>query len=73
MKKENEIDNIFNTTKKTKAKKREIDNDFDIRGNKKESRRYTSDGFPVYTLDELQTKSNPEPTDECPFDCQCCT
>eukprot|EP00038_Savillea_parva_P012052 m.201901 g.201901 ORF g.201901 m.201901 type:complete len:205 (-) comp21618_c0_seq1:64-678(-) len=44
---------------------------FDSRG-KKNKRKYTSDGFPIYTENELKISADAGTTPLCPFDCQCC-
>lgn len=35
-------------------------------------RRYTEDGLPIYTTEELGLSEKGGDTDLCPFDCQCC-
>eukprot|EP00035_Acanthoeca_spectabilis_P004509 m.104490 g.104490 ORF g.104490 m.104490 type:complete len:409 (+) comp12610_c0_seq1:50-1276(+) len=44
---------------------------FDSRG-RKSKRKFTPEGFPVYTEDELKISEDAGTTDLCPFDCQCC-
>lgn len=45
--------------------------DYDIRGNKPKRMKYTDDGYKIYSIEELNIKSNPVMTDKCPFDCDC--
>lgn len=54
-------------------KKPRRNDDFDVRGNKNKKKRYTEDGYPIYSLEELNIKFNPVMTGDCPFDCDCCT
>ncbi|KAJ1982635.1 hypothetical protein H4R34_001632 [Dimargaris verticillata] len=42
---------------------------FDSRGSGK--KRFTEDGFPLYTVEDLQIGLGGD-TPDCPFDCQCC-
>lgn len=76
----NEIDDIFSSKKKQPLEKKQVkavrpiekDDDFnDSKGEKGGKRRYTEDGFPIYTLDELKIGRGGD-TDDCPFDCNCC-
>ena len=69
-----DLENIFAEIKsarkkkaKSEAKKRER------LSNAPNVRRYTEDGLPIYTEDELQM-NNPKAgtTPLCPFDCDCC-
>ena len=56
--------------KKVKAKTN-YDGFFGTRGSKTDERRYTEDGFPIYTDKELRVNEGGD-TEDCPFDCQCC-
>ena len=40
--------------------------------NRDPKRRYTEDGLPIYTTEELGLSEKGGDTDLCPFDCQCC-
>lgn len=67
--------NISNKTieNKTQRIKKQKKDDFDIRGGREKRKKYTEDGFPIYSMQELCIKFNPIGTDDCPFDCDCCT
>ncbi|EJW02402.1 hypothetical protein EDEG_03171 [Edhazardia aedis USNM 41457] len=78
----NDIDNIFDnsTVKKSQNKKNkkdkkndevDSDEDFSLRG-KEMPRKYTEDGFPIYSLKELGLGNSQGETELCPFDCDCC-
>ena len=85
MRNKNEIDEIFSVAKKKeetaqpeqeKQEKKvrvvvECDDFSDSRGLKGGKRRFTEDGFPIYSLDELGIGRGGD-TDACPFDCECC-
>ena len=82
MKPKDDIDDIFSSKPKKEEPKKAVvhkstnnDNDdgfFDTRGLKTQERRYTEDGFPIYTDKELGFTNTLGDTDECPFDCKCC-
>jgi hypothetical protein len=69
-----EIDKIFGEVKaikKRKAAAQEKTKTFSV--NPSKQRRYTEDGLPIYTEEELGI-NNPKAgtTPLCPFDCDCC-
>ena len=69
-----ELDDIFSDLKKTRKKKAaEEAQRKAAEANKPKQRKFTEDGLPIYTEDELQM-NNPKAgtTPLCPFDCDCC-
>ena len=68
-----EIDDMFKDFKKSKKEKvlKDAENKSKIEKNQK--RRFTEEGFPIFTEEELKL-NNPTSgkTDLCPFDCDCC-
>ncbi|KAM0688584.1 hypothetical protein COBT_000155 [Conglomerata obtusa] len=64
--------NDIKTNIKKGVKKELSKDDFDIRGMKDASRKYTEDGFPIYTLEELNIGTTNGNTEDCPLDCDCC-
>lgn len=58
-----------------RAAKRSANNSVAIRQSnvkKDPNRRYTEDGFPIYTTEELGLSTKGGDTPLCPFDCECC-
>jgi hypothetical protein len=80
IKQHNEIDSIFSSGKskrdKTPVKEAkqektcEDDSFFDSRG-KLKATRFTDDGFPIFTAEQLNIGKGGD-TPDCPFDCKCC-
>ena len=71
---EDDINEIFSSIKKTKREKAARDAALkEAQANAKQPRRYTEDGLPIYTEEELKM-DNPKAgtTPLCPFDCDCC-
>ncbi|KAF7683735.1 hypothetical protein TCON_1056 [Astathelohania contejeani] len=62
--------------RKNNKKKIIIDDDSseygDIRGTKETGRRYTEDGYPIYTMEELKIGQGISDSDHDPFECDCC-
>lgn len=93
-----EIDSLFiraasekstpskDSKKSSEAKKKEItaadDRFFDTRGRKASKRKYTAEGLPIYTAEEMGIRERDKSGKDgfhhsgasslCPFDCQCC-
>ena len=72
---EDEIELIFQKIKKEKQNKKALESAKAESAKKprEKGRKYTEDGLPIFTEDELQM-NNPlaGTTPLCPFDCQCC-
>ncbi|KAM0674410.1 hypothetical protein GVAV_002023 [Gurleya vavrai] len=77
IKKNYEIPNIKKvqkyTTKIQKIPNESENDDFSIRGKLNDYRKYTEDGYPIYSLNELDINQDFTSTEDCPFDCNCCT
>lgn len=54
-----------------KKKKKKNKKKMDTFKNEAKSRKYTPDGLPIYTMEELNIGKGGN-TDLCPFDCNCC-
>ncbi|KAH0791862.1 growth factor [Histomonas meleagridis] len=70
---ENELDEIFSNIKKNKKEKAKQQALNAEKLGQPKKRKYTSDGLPIYTEEELGM-NNPKAgtTPLCPFDCDCC-
>ena len=70
---EDTINAIFMQLEKVKKAKKAQNQQKEETIKKEKGRRYTKDGFPIYTEDELEM-NNPKAgtTPLCPFDCDCC-
>ena len=72
---EDSLDQIFKEVKKvSKEKKSKAEKTTKIEDQKTSAkRRYTEDGLPIYTEEELKINNpNAGKTPLCPFDCDCC-
>lgn len=71
---EDELDDIFGEIKQVKKENKEkMRKKQEAEAKKPTKRRYTSDGLPIYTEEELKINNpNAGNTPLCPFDCDCC-
>lgn len=70
----NDLDQMFDDIKKAKREKASLEaKKNQEQENQTKKRRFTSDGLPIYTEEELGM-NNPKAgtTPLCPFDCDCC-
>ncbi|KAH0576716.1 hypothetical protein SS50377_20062 [Spironucleus salmonicida] len=66
-------DIINGVIEQLKKKKKSIQPKAELKRKKDHKRKYTDDGFPIYTSSELKIGlPGSGNTHECPFDCDCC-
>jgi hypothetical protein len=55
-----------------KAAPKDVNDGFGGRSMAGSGRKYTEEGFPIYTEEELGLNGKGGDTPDCPFDCKCC-